>query len=43
MLEGMGLETGIDLKKLIEVNRWISKLMDKPLPSRVGKAGLPKE
>lgn len=42
MLHGMGFKTGIDLKKLIEVNHWMSALMEKSLPSRVGKAGLPK-
>jgi hydroxymethylglutaryl-CoA lyase len=42
MLEGMGLKTGVDLAKLIEVNHWMAKQMDHPLPSKVGKAGLPK-
>jgi hydroxymethylglutaryl-CoA lyase len=42
MLHGMGFKTGIDLKKLIEVNHWMSALMEKSLPSRVGKDGLPK-
>lgn len=42
MFEGMGLKTGIDLPRLIEVNHWMTKQMDKPLPSKVGKAGLPK-
>lgn len=42
MFEGMGVKTGVDLKKLIEVNHWMAKQMDKALPSKVGKAGLPK-
>jgi hydroxymethylglutaryl-CoA lyase len=42
MFEGMGLKTGIDIPKLIEVNHWLAKLMDRTLPSKVGKAGLPK-
>lgn len=42
MFEGMGLSTGIDLLKLLEVNRWISQRIDKSLPSKVGKAGFPK-
>jgi hydroxymethylglutaryl-CoA lyase len=42
MFEGMGLKTGVNLPKLIEVNQWLSKQMDKQLPSKVGKAGLPR-
>ncbi len=42
MFDGMGIETGVDLTKLIEVNHWMTKQMEKALPSRVGKAGLPK-
>jgi hydroxymethylglutaryl-CoA lyase len=42
MLHGMGLKTGIDLSKLIEVSRWLSEKMEKPLPTKVGKAGMPK-
>ncbi|MES2767819.1 MAG: hydroxymethylglutaryl-CoA lyase [Bdellovibrionota bacterium] len=42
MFDGMGVKTGVDLAKLIEVNHWMTKQMEKALPSRVGKAGLPK-
>ncbi len=42
MLHGMGLKTGINLQKLIETNQWLSEKMEKPLVSRVAKAGLPK-
>lgn len=42
MFEGMGLKTGVDLKKLLEVNKWMSEQMEKALPSKVGKAGFPK-
>lgn len=42
MFEGMGLKTGVNLKKLLEVNKWMSEKMGKALPSKVGKAGLPK-
>jgi hydroxymethylglutaryl-CoA lyase len=40
MLEGMGMNTGIDLQKLIETNHWMSEAVGHGLPSRVGKAGI---
>ncbi len=42
MLERMGFETNIQIEKLIELNRWMEKQVGRDLPSRVGKAGLPK-
>jgi (R)-citramalyl-CoA lyase len=39
MLNGMGVETGIDLVRLIETSDWLSERMGKPLPALVGKAG----
>jgi len=42
MLHGMGFKTGISLEKYIETNRWFSGTMQKDLPSKVSKAGLPK-
>lgn len=42
MLHGMGYETGIDLEKLIPLNKWMSEKVGRELPSRVGRAGLPK-
>jgi len=42
MLHRMGFHTGIDLQKLIDMNSWMSSLIAHELPSRVGKAGLPK-
>ncbi len=42
MLHGMGYSTGVDLKRLIEVNRWMTLKIGHELPSRVGRAGLPK-
>lgn len=42
MFEGMGVKTGVSLAKLLEVNQWMSEQMEKTLPSKVGKAGLPK-
>lgn len=42
MLHGMGHATGIDLSALIEINHWISGLVKRELPSRVGRAGVPR-
>jgi hydroxymethylglutaryl-CoA lyase len=42
MLHGMGFETGIDLEKLLTINPWIAEKVGHELPSRVGRAGLPK-
>ena len=35
MLERAGIETGLDLPKLIETNRWLSPIMGKELPAMV--------
>lgn len=40
MLHGMGLKTGIDLAKLIEVSRWLAGKVGHALPSRVAAARL---
>lgn len=40
MFEGMKVKTGLNLKKLIETNRWLNPQMNHPLPSMVGKVGL---
>ncbi len=42
MLHGMGFETGVDLTKLIAINKVMAKELRHELPSLVGKAGLPK-
>lgn len=39
MLERAGCATGLDLGKLIAANAWLAGVMDKQLPSMVGKAG----
>ncbi|MEQ1875250.1 MAG: hydroxymethylglutaryl-CoA lyase [Bdellovibrionia bacterium] len=39
-LEGMGVSTGADLQSLIDTNRWMAEQIRRPLPSRVGKAGI---
>lgn len=39
MLEGMGLDTGIDLDTLIEAGRLAERLVGHPLPGKVHRAG----
>jgi (R)-citramalyl-CoA lyase len=39
MLNGMGVQTGIDLAALLETSDWLSTQLGKPLPALVGKAG----
>ncbi|MDE2436293.1 MAG: hydroxymethylglutaryl-CoA lyase [Sphingomonadales bacterium] len=39
MLERSGVETGLDLGKLIEASRWLGKVMDKEMPSMLAKVG----
>jgi hydroxymethylglutaryl-CoA lyase/(R)-citramalyl-CoA lyase len=39
MLEGEGIETGIDLEGLIAVSRWLEQLLGHPLPGQVYRAG----
>lgn len=43
MLERMGYSTGTDIKKLIELNKWMTEKIGHQLPARVSKAGLPKD
>lgn len=38
MLDGMGVTTGVDLSKLVEVGQWISGKLDKPMASKVNAA-----
>lgn len=38
MLHGMGIETGVDLKSLIEAGRYISDFLKKETTSKVNKA-----
>ncbi len=42
MLHRMGFETGINIEKLIELNKWMTSEIGHELPSRVGRAGMPK-
>ncbi len=39
MLERAGIQTGLDLERLIDVNHWLAEVMGKDLPAMVGKAG----
>jgi isopropylmalate/homocitrate/citramalate synthase len=39
LLEGEGVETGIDLDALIGVAEWLSRVLDRPLPGLLHRAG----
>ena len=39
LLRGMGVETGIDLKALIETSKWLGENLGKALPSMLDRAG----
>ncbi len=39
MLEGMGIDTGIDLERLIETAVWLEGILERPLPGMLMKAG----
>jgi hydroxymethylglutaryl-CoA lyase len=38
MLDGLGIETGVDLRSLIETSRWLSQHLGRPVLSRVAQA-----
>lgn len=38
MLEGLGIETGVDLDKLITTSVWLAEYLGRPVQSRVGRA-----
>jgi hydroxymethylglutaryl-CoA lyase len=40
MFSGLKVKTGLNLKKLIEINQWLNPLMTHPLASKVGRIGL---
>lgn len=40
MFNGLKVKSGLNLKKLIDTNRWLNPQMNHPLPSMVGKVGL---
>ncbi|OFZ15444.1 MAG: hydroxymethylglutaryl-CoA lyase [Bdellovibrionales bacterium RBG_16_40_8] len=43
MLKGMGIFLNIDIEKLIQIKKWAEEKLERELPSRVGKAGLPEK
>jgi hydroxymethylglutaryl-CoA lyase len=38
MLHGLGIKTGVDLERLVEVGEWISRVLKKSSSSKAGKA-----
>jgi len=40
MLEGIGMQTGIQLDKLIDTGRWLSQLLGRETGSKVNRAGI---
>jgi hydroxymethylglutaryl-CoA lyase len=38
MLEGLGVETGVDLEKLTATSLWLAEYLGRPVQSRVGRA-----
>ncbi|GAA1575142.1 hydroxymethylglutaryl-CoA lyase [Actinomadura kijaniata] len=43
MLDGLGVDTGVDLGKLVSTSRWMAGRLGRPSPSRVVQALSPKE
>lgn len=39
MFQGMGIKTGLQLDKLVAINPWLTKKIQHPLPTKVGKVG----
>ncbi|KYG70563.1 hydroxymethylglutaryl-CoA lyase [Bdellovibrio bacteriovorus] len=39
MFHGMGVKTGLNLDKLLEIDPWMAEKIQHPLPSKVGKVG----
>jgi hydroxymethylglutaryl-CoA lyase len=38
MLDGLGIQTGVDIRKLAETSRWMAARLGRPSPSRVVQA-----
>jgi hydroxymethylglutaryl-CoA lyase len=38
MLNGLGIRTGVDLERLVEIGQWISTVLERPYGSKAGKA-----
>jgi hydroxymethylglutaryl-CoA lyase len=41
MLDGMGIDTGVDLPKLIEAGHVAERVVGRKLPGKVHQAGMP--
>ena len=42
MLNGMGIPSPVRIDKMIALKKWLEERLERELPSRVGKAGIPK-
>jgi len=42
LFNGLGLETGIALNRLVVANGWLASRLQRDLPSKVGRVGLPR-
>lgn len=42
MLHGLGIDTGVDLGRLVETSHWMARHLGRPSPSRVVQALSPK-
>jgi hydroxymethylglutaryl-CoA lyase len=40
MLNRMGVETGVDIKKVIATAQWVEERLGKPIPAMLGRAGV---
>ena len=38
MLDGLGIQTGVDLDKLVRTSLWMAQQLGRPSPSRVVRA-----
>jgi isopropylmalate/homocitrate/citramalate synthase len=41
LLDGEGIQTGVDLEALIGVARWLEAMLGRELPGQLYRAGLP--
>ena len=39
LFDGMGVKTGLNLEKMVKINKWVSQKIGKTLPSKVGLVG----
>jgi hydroxymethylglutaryl-CoA lyase len=38
MLQGLGIETGVDLERLVDIGQWISGVLGREPSSKAGRA-----